>query len=175
MLLDLNKGQITKANKRHNRKFSPKYRAFCILQNKIEDVVNKSTQLWKSIYKTKNDVYEEEYKVEASTKRKEEKEIGKREEEKKGEEKKKEEEKKGEEEKVEVNKEEEEEKTTKGEENVTDEQEEQSVQDKQMPPPSPPHATITPTETIIVKDVTDTSCQNINPLTTEDLDRKSVV
>ena len=41
--------------------------------------------MWKLIYKTKNDVYEEEYKAEANTKRKEEKEIEKREEVKKGE------------------------------------------------------------------------------------------
>ena len=44
-------------------------------------------------------------------------------------------------------------------------------QDTQMPPPSPPHATITPVETIIVKDVIDTSCQNINPLIVEDLSK----
>ena len=43
VLPDLTKGQIAKTNKRNNRKFSPKYRAFCILQNKIEDIVSKST------------------------------------------------------------------------------------------------------------------------------------
>ena len=37
-------------NKKHGRKFSPKYRAFSILQNKIEDVVKKSTLMWKVIY-----------------------------------------------------------------------------------------------------------------------------
>ena len=47
---ELKKGQITKANEKHGSKFSPKYRAFSILQNKIEDVVKKSTQLWKLIY-----------------------------------------------------------------------------------------------------------------------------
>ena len=47
---ELKKGQITKANKKHGRKFSPKYRAFNILQNNIEDVVNKSTKMWKLIY-----------------------------------------------------------------------------------------------------------------------------
>ena len=36
-------------------------------------------------------------------------------------------------------------------------------------PPSPPHSTFTPTETIKIKDVTKTSSQNINPLITEDL------
>ena len=45
------------------------------------------------------------------------------------------------------------------------------MQDTQLPPPSSPHATITPAKSIIVKDVIDTSCQNINPLTTEDLSR----
>ena len=46
----LTKGQITKASKKHGRKFSPKYRAFNILQNNIEDVVNKSTKIWNLIY-----------------------------------------------------------------------------------------------------------------------------
>ena len=76
-----------------------------------------------------------------------------------------EEEKKGEEEK----KDEKEEKMSKEEENGTDEQQEKSVQDTQLPPPSPPHSTITPTKKIKIKDVFDTSCQNINPLTIEDL------
>lgn len=48
-------------------------------------------------------------------------------------------------------------------------QKDQSVQDTQLPPPSPPHVTITPTDTIIVKDVPNTFAQNINPLTVEDL------
>ena len=47
---ELIKGQITKANKKHGRKFTPKYRAFSILQNNIEDVVKKSTLMWKVIY-----------------------------------------------------------------------------------------------------------------------------
>ena len=38
---ELIKGQITKDSKKHGRKFSPKYRAFNILQNNIKDVVNK--------------------------------------------------------------------------------------------------------------------------------------
>ena len=45
------------------------------------------------------------------------------------------------------------------------------MQDTQLPPPSPPHATITPTETIKINDVVPTSCQNINPLTIEDLSK----
>ena len=49
-MLGLTRGQITKENKKHGNKFSPKYRAFNILQNNIEDVVKKSTQMWKLIY-----------------------------------------------------------------------------------------------------------------------------
>lgn len=41
----LSKGQITKANKKHAGKFTPKYRDFSILQNKIEDVVKNSRQI----------------------------------------------------------------------------------------------------------------------------------
>ena len=50
VMSELSKGQITKANKKHGNKFSPKYRAFNILQNNIKDVVNKSTKMWKLIY-----------------------------------------------------------------------------------------------------------------------------
>ena len=46
----LSKGKITKANKKNGNKFSPKYRAFNILQNNIEDVVKKSILMWKLIY-----------------------------------------------------------------------------------------------------------------------------
>ena len=45
------------------------------------------------------------------------------------------------------------------------------MQDTQLPPPIPPHSTITPIETIKIKDVADNSCQNINPLTIEDLSK----
>ena len=45
------------------------------------------------------------------------------------------------------------------------------MQDTQLPPPSPPHSTITLAETIKIMDLVDTSCQNINPLTTEDLSK----
>ena len=47
---DPTRGQLKKGNKKHSGKFTPKYRAFNILQNKIEDVVKKSTQIWKLIY-----------------------------------------------------------------------------------------------------------------------------
>ena len=43
------------------------------------------------------------------------------------------------------------------------------MQETQLPPPSPPHATIKPIEIIKIKDFIKTSCQNINPLTIEDL------
>ena len=43
------------------------------------------------------------------------------------------------------------------------------MHDTQLPPPSPPHSTFTPVETIKIKDVTYTTSQNINPLTTKDL------
>ena len=60
------------------------------------------------------------------------------------------------------------EKTQQGEEKITKEkQEEQSVQHTQLPPPSPPHTTLV--ETITIKDVPDTTSQNVNPLTIEDL------
>ena len=58
---------------------------------------------------------------------------------------------------------------SKEEENGTYEKKEQSVQDTQPPPHSPSHSIITPVETIKIKDVVDTSFQNINPLTIEDL------
>ena len=58
----------------------------------------------------------------------------------------------------------------KGEEATTDQQqEEKSLQDTQLPPPYPPHATPTPAVIVIVKDFLDTTGQNINPLTIEDL------
>ena len=45
------------------------------------------------------------------------------------------------------------------------------MQDTQMPPPSPPQVTIKPTQAVIFRDVANTSCQNINPLTEEDLSK----
>ena len=73
LLPDLTKDQIKKIVKRHNNRFIPKYRAFSILQNKIEEVVQRSTRLWKVIYKKVEDVFEEEYKEEASAKTEERK------------------------------------------------------------------------------------------------------
>ena len=45
----------------------------------------------------------------------------------------------------------------------------QSVQDTQLPPASPPHVTSTPVDTVTVQDIPKTSSQNINPLTVQDL------
>lgn len=46
----LGKAQIAKAMKKYAVRFVPKCRAFSILQNNIEDVVKKSTQMWKVTY-----------------------------------------------------------------------------------------------------------------------------
>ena len=97
LLPDLTKSQVVNVVKRHNNIFTPKYRAYSILQNKIEEVVQKSTRLWKMLYKKVEDVFEEEYKVEASAEPEERRE---KKEEKKVEEKKMEEE----EEEEEINK-----------------------------------------------------------------------
>ena len=70
LLPDLTKNKIINANKRHNNRFTPKYKAFNVLQNKIEEVVNKSTRLWKVLYKKIDDVLDKEYKEEASAKTK---------------------------------------------------------------------------------------------------------
>ena len=47
---ELTRGQITKANKKHGTKFTRKYRGFSSLQKNIEDVIKKSTKMWKLIY-----------------------------------------------------------------------------------------------------------------------------
>ena len=52
-----------------------------------------------------------------------------------------------------------------------EQQTDQSVQDTQLPPPSPPHVISTPADTIIVKGVPNKSCQNINPLIAKDLNK----
>ena len=46
----LSKEQIAKAIKKYVVIFVPKYRAFSILQNNIEGVVKKTTQMWKGTY-----------------------------------------------------------------------------------------------------------------------------
>ena len=145
---DLTKGQITKASKKHGRKFAPKYKAFRILQIQIEDVVQKSTLMWKVIYglnnikEGKEDTFEGRNDEEEDENEKEDE--------------------------VEKEKDEEIVEKTQGEEAIAEEQQEaQSIQDTQLPPPSPPHTT--PTKIVIVKDVLETLGQNINPLIVEDL------
>ena len=49
-MLELSKAQISKAMKKYVVRFVPKYRSFNILQNDIEDVVKKSTHMWKATY-----------------------------------------------------------------------------------------------------------------------------
>ena len=97
----LTRSQIENAVKRHNNIFTPKYRAFSILQNKIDEVANKSTRLWKVLHKKIDDVFDEEYKAEASAKPKEAREERR---------------KKVEEKKIEDKKDEEKEEMSKGEE-----------------------------------------------------------
>ena len=130
ILPDLTKQQISNAVKRHNKRFTPKYRAFSILQNKIEDVVQRTTRSWTNLYNNIEDVFEEEYKEQASTKP--------------------EERRKRREEKIEAERKVEEEENR---DRSTETQQDQSVQDTQLSPPSPPH----------------TTSQNINILTAEDL------
>ena len=50
VILELKKEQIAKAMKKYAVRFVPKYRAFSILQNNIEDAVKKFTQMWKITY-----------------------------------------------------------------------------------------------------------------------------
>ena len=51
----------------------------------------------------------------------------------------------------------------------TEMQEDQSVQDTQPTPPSPPQFITTPAKVVKIKDVVDTTSQDINSLTIEDL------
>ena len=48
--LELTKGKITKKTKKYGSRFQPKYREFNILYNNIEDVVQRTTLIWKIIY-----------------------------------------------------------------------------------------------------------------------------
>lgn len=48
---ELSKANMTKAIKRYVAIFVSKYRAFNILQNSIEDVIQKSKQMWKITYR----------------------------------------------------------------------------------------------------------------------------
>ena len=50
-----------------------------------------------------------------------------------------------------------------------EQQQDQSVQDTQLPSPSPTHFIVIPVDTITIMGVTDKLCQNMNPLIVEDL------
>ena len=50
LFLDFKKIQITKKVQKYSHEFQPKYRAFSILQEKIEEFVQRTTQMWKIIY-----------------------------------------------------------------------------------------------------------------------------
>lgn len=50
VMVEFDKITMTKEIKKCTGKLVPKYRAFSILQNNIEDVVKKTTQIWKSLY-----------------------------------------------------------------------------------------------------------------------------
>ena len=55
-----------------------------------------------------------------------------------------------------------------------EQQKEQSVQDTQLPDVSPQQITSVNTEKVTVKDVSDLSAQNINPLIEEDLKKNLI-
>ena len=49
-MLELSKDEISKSIKKYVVIFVPKYKEFIILQNNIEDIVQKSKQMWKVTY-----------------------------------------------------------------------------------------------------------------------------
>ena len=109
------------------------------MQNNIEDVVKKSTLMWKVIYGLQIIKEGQEDPFEGRNDGEEEEENEK--------------EKEGEKEK-EVEKE-----TQKGDMTTIEKQQhEYSVQDTQLPPPNPAHTTPTPIESITINDVPDISC-----------------
>ena len=151
-MLELTKGKIVKENKKYRSRFSPKYEAFDILQNKIEDVVKKSTQMWKLIYGLTTIKVGEEDPFEGRNNKEEDEDK----------------EEKIDKEKVDTTVEE----TQKKKDEMTiveKQQEEKNVEDTQMPMMSPPHNTSTLVETITIKDVPNRLAKNISPLTIEDL------
>ena len=72
LLPNLTKSQIENVVKRHNNRFTPKYKAFSILQNKIEEVINQSTRLWKFFYKKIDDVFDKKIEVDKDEEKEEE-------------------------------------------------------------------------------------------------------
>ena len=137
----LSKAQIAKAMKKYAIRFVPKYRSFNILQNNIEDVMEKFTQMWKITYglaivkegehepiEVKDDD-NNEGTIEGDTKMKVDDQAI-----------------------VEV-----------------EQQEKKSAQDTQLPNVNPQQITSVNTKIVTVKDVSNLIAQNINPLTEEDL------
>lgn len=154
VILELKIGQTIKENKKNWRKFSSKYKAFNIIQNNMKDVENKSTLMWKVIYgitivkEGQEDPFE-----------------GRNDHDEEEDEKEEEGEKEKDEEEVSVEKE-----VQKSDMATIDQQQQdQSLKDTQMSLPNPKHVTPTPVDLVIVQDVPDTSGQNVNPLTIEDL------
>lgn len=141
-MLKLDKIKIIKAMEKHKTKFFPKYRAFYILTKNIEDVVNKSTTIWKSIYGLSTPTISE--KGEQGMK----------------------DPKKGEQEVVDTTKE-----ALVKDSNVEGTKETIArVQDEQVSSVNPPHIDqVSQQESVQIKDVPDNSSQKINPLTEEDL------
>ena len=50
LFLEFKRVQITKKVQKYSKKFQPKLRTFSILQNNIEEVVQRTTKMWKIIY-----------------------------------------------------------------------------------------------------------------------------
>ena len=146
----LTKGQITKANKKNGGRFAPKYRAFNILQNNIEDVVKKSTLMWKLIYGITSFIQGEEDPFKGRNNGDEDED--------------KEEDKEKDNTIVEETQ-----KKTYDMATTEEQQEEKSVQDTQILSMIPPHDTNEPIDIITIKDVPGISAQNINPFTAKDL------
>ena len=135
---ELTRGKITKKRKKYGSRFQPKYRAFSISQHNIEDVVQRTTQMWKIIYglaslkARQEDPFKGTDKDEEEAEKKEEKIV---------------------------------EETEKNDDKATtiEQQPEHSVEITQVLRQSPPHTT--PIEEVIIKDIPKTTPQNINPLT----------
>lgn len=143
---ELSKVELSKAIKKYAIIFVPKYRAFHILQNNIEDVVQKSKQMWKITYGFSTTKEVDQVPIEVGEDEEDDNEQGI----------------------VEGGNDMNIDNQTLAEE---EQQLEQSVQDTLVSSVSPPQVTSVNTETIKVKDISDTTAQNVNPLTKEDLKR----
>lgn len=148
VMLELSKAAMEKSIKRYTRRFVPKYRAFNILQNNIEDVVQKSKQVWKLTYglSTSEEVVQTPI------------EVGKEKEEEKGEDIEQDIVEGGMEMNIDT------------QAPVIDEKQiEKSVSDTQVLSASPQQETSAIIDIVKLKDVFETIAQNINPLIEDDL------